>query len=333
MDGANTGMSAAEKRVDTVDRHPTGGAFTPARLVLIVAALIALAAVAIAVFRGREPAAALAPGAAPTAQPDVATMVAQLEAKMKANPGDAAGWRMLGWSYYRMERFQDAAGAYRRATAADPKNAEGWSALGEALSLVGKGEVPADAEAAFRRALAIDPTDPRARYFLAVKKDLAGDHKGAIDDWIALLKDTPPGAPWEENVRATIAQVAGKNKIDVAGRVPAPAAVPAAPRPDASAATDAIPGPSPDQMRAAAGLTPGQQDAMVRGMVDSLAAKLKANPGDPDGWLRLMRARMVLGDRAAATQAYRDGLAALAADKPGLARLGEGARALGVPGA
>jgi cytochrome c-type biogenesis protein CcmH len=251
---------------------------------------------------------------------------------MKANPGDAAGWRMLGWSYYRMERFGDAAGAYRRATAADPNNAEGWSALGEALSLAGQGEVPEPAVAAFRRAVAIDPADPRARYFLAVKKDLSGDHKGAIEDWIALLKETPAGAPWEENVRATITQVAEKNGIDVAGRVPAPSAGPVAAPSAASAATDAIPGPSPEQMRAAAALPPGQQDAMVRGMVNSLAAKLKANPADADGWLRLMRARMVLGDRSAATQAYRDGTVALAADKPGRAKLGEGARALGVPG-
>ena len=72
---------------------------------------------------------------------------------------------------------------------------------------------------------------------------------------------------------------------------------------------------------------------MVKGMVDSLAAKLKANPNDADGWLRLMRARMVLNDRGGATQALRDGTAAFASDKAAQARLSEGARALGVPGA
>ncbi|WP_238995717.1 tetratricopeptide repeat protein, partial [Sphingomonas solaris] len=190
--------------METVDRH-VGSGLTPARIALIAAALIALVAVGVAIWRQRTPeapeAAAGPGGAAPAQQADVAAMIAQLETKMKANPGDATGWRMLGWSYYRTERFADAAAAYRRATQADPKNAEGWSALGEALSLAGQGDVPAEAEAAFRKALAIDPADPRARYFLAVKKDLGGDHKGAIDDWIALLKDTPPGAPWEQNVR------------------------------------------------------------------------------------------------------------------------------------
>ncbi|WP_231639323.1 tetratricopeptide repeat protein [Sphingomonas profundi] len=304
-----------------------------ARIALLLAALIALVAVAVAVWRGTRsdpPVAAQMPPAA-SPQADVTTMIAQLEAKMKANPGDAAGWRMLGWSYYRTERFADAVNAYRRATLADPKNAEGWSALGEAISLAGKGDVPAEAEGAFRKALAIDPADPRARYFLAVRKDLSGDHKGAVDDWLALLKDTPPGAPWEENVRQTITQVAAKNAIDIAGRMPAGAAAPPAAGPNA--ATDAIPGPTREQMSAASALPPGQQDAMVRGMVDSLAAKLKANPADADGWLRLMRARMVLGDRAAATQALRDGTAAFPADKAAQAKLAEGARALGVPGA
>ncbi len=328
-----SGMAGPEKRVETVERH--GPRWGLPRIALIAAAIVALIAVGISVWRQRAPdPATTADGAPPVQQADVGTMISQLEAKMKANPQDAAGWRMLGWSYYRTERFADAANAYRRAVAIEPKNAEGWSALGEAISLGGKGDVPAEAEAAFRRALSIDPADPRARYFLAVKKDLAGDHKGAINDWIALLKDTPAGAPWEQNVRETITQVAAKHDIDVAGRLPAaqaPAPAMQAGGPDA--ATDAIPGPTREQMTAAAGIPPSQQDAMVKGMVESLASKLRADPKNADGWLRLMRARMVLGDRTAATQALRDGTAAFSGDAATQKKLAEGARTLGVPGA
>ena len=35
---------------------------------------------------------------------------------------------------------------------------------------------------------------------------------------------------------------------------------------------------------------------MIQGMVDTLAARLKANPDDPDGWVRLVRAYTVLGE-------------------------------------
>jgi cytochrome c-type biogenesis protein CcmH len=319
---------------DTDVNSVSGRATAPGfgRIALIVAALVAIIAIGIAVWRGREEAAPATSATAPAADApvaDVASAIGKLEARLKTNPNDAQGWRMLGWSYYQTERFPDAVNAYRRATQVEPANAEGWSALGEAVALAGNGNIPAESAAAFRKALAIDSKDARARYFLAVEKDLSGDHKGAIDGWIALLKDTPPGAPWEDNVRQTIAQAAAKNKIDVAGRVPAPApGAPAAPA-AASVATDAIPGPTREQMAAATALPPGQQEAMVRGMVEGLAARLKSSPKDGDGWIRLMRARLVLGEKQAATQAYRDGVAANPGERD---RLTEAARTLGVPG-
>ena len=300
------------------------------KVALVVAAIVALVAIGVSVWRSRHGAAPPPPVAAQAPVGDVASAIGQLEARLKANPQDAQGWRMLGWSYYSTERFADAVAAYRRATQIEPNSLEGWSALGEALALSGRGDISPEAEAAFRKALAIDPKDPRARYFLAVKKDLTGDHKAAVDDWIALLKDTPPGAPWEENVRNTIAQVAEKNRIDLAGRVPPPTA---APPPPASVATDAIPGPTREQMATASSMPPGQQEAMVRGMVDGLAARLKADPKDGDGWIRLMRARLVLGEKQAAADAYRDATAAFAGNTAERARITEAARTLGVPGA
>ncbi|MDB5688980.1 MAG: repeat-containing protein [Sphingomonas bacterium] len=293
------------------------------RIALIAGGIVATGAIALSVWRAQPEAAPAPPPAPPTAAAAAESLdnaVAKLEARMKANPGDAKGWRMLGWAYYQMQRYTDAVTAYRRATAAAPGDAEGWSALGEAIALAGKGDIPAEAAAAFRKAVAIDPADARARYFLAVEKDLAGDHQGAIDGWIALLKETPAGAPWEENVRQTIAQAAQKYRIDVTGRVPAPA----------PAGTRA--GPTGDQIAAATALPPGQQAAMISGMVEALATRLKANPKDGDGWIRLMRARLVLGDKAAATQAYRDATAAFAGDAPAQHRIAEAARALGVPG-
>src|SRR3546814_10904696 len=78
--------------------------------------------------------------------------------------------------------------------------------------------MPAAASEAFDKAIALDAKDPRARYFLAVRKDIGGDHRGAIDDWFALLADTPRGAPWEADLRRTIEQVGAIHKIEVAGR-------------------------------------------------------------------------------------------------------------------
>jgi cytochrome c-type biogenesis protein CcmH len=258
---------------------------------------------------------------------DVPTMIARMEKRLADHPDDVDGWRMLGWSQFQTQHYAEAARAYDRAVALAPDRADLWSALGEARVLVANAVGP-DAHAAFTRALAIDPKDARARYFLAVEKDVAGDHRGAVDAWIALLKDAPPDAPWATSVRTAIQQVAAREKIDIAGRLPPAVQSPAG---GESVATAAIPGPSAADMAAASQMSPSQQDAMVRGMVDRLAARLASNPKDAAGWIRLMRAKMVLGDPAAASQALASAKRAFSGDKAVLAQLDDAAATLGVP--
>jgi cytochrome c-type biogenesis protein CcmH len=278
---------------------PQSGSRLPsaATLVLIAAALIALISAAVAISR---------------------TMGSGGGADSPA----AKDWRVVGWAYAEAGNAAEAAAAYRKATAIEPGNAENWSSLGEALQTASPSPVP-EAAAAFGKALALDPRDPRARYFLAVQKDLAGDHKGAVDDWIAFLRDTPPGAPWEADLRRTIEQTAAKHRIDLAGRMPTPGAT--------GTATAAIPGPSPEQLAAAASLPPSQQDAMIQQMLARLEGRLRTNPRDAEGWIRLMRSRMVLGEADKASAALRSGLAAFGDDPATSGRLRSAAAELGVP--
>lgn len=51
-----------------------------------------------------------------------------------------------------------------------------------------------------------------------------------------------------------------------------------------------------------------EHDAAIRSMVDGLAARLESSPRDVEGWTRLMRSRVVLGERAVAATAYRRAL-------------------------
>ncbi len=300
------------------------------RVALITASLIAIATVGYSVWKKQPaPPAAATAGAAPQ-QGDVSSMISKLEARLKDNPDDAEGWRMLGMSFYNTEKFAESAQAYARATRIDPNRADNWSALGEARVLAGPGDVSADAKAAFQKALTLDPKDPRARYFLAIAQDMAGDHKGALDSWFALLKDTPAGAPWETGVRDAITNVSAKNNIDVTSRLAA--IVPAKGMNGGAIATAGIPGPTPEQMQSAAQLPKGQQDAMVDGMVNGLEAKLKANPDNPDGWIMLMRSRVQLGQSIQASQAFRNGKAAFANDSIKRGTLEAAASELGIKG-
>lgn len=75
---------------------------------------------------------------------------------------------------------------------------------------------------------------------------------------------------------------------------------------------------------------PNEQDAMVRGMVDRLAAKLETSPNDEVGWLQLIRSRMVLGEKDAAIAGFSKALAAFATDPAVKERLIVAARALGI---
>lgn len=296
-----------------------------ARILLFLAAGVAVLSVAFSMMRGGAEDAA-PEAASTTAPPTPARTIPELESQVKANPSDVAGWQALGWAYFDSARYEEAARAYRRATELAPGQAVLWSSLGEAIVMASEHDpMPGDAVAAFETAIAKDKADPRARYFLAVRRDLQGDHRGAIDDWFALLADTPPGAPWETDLRRTIAQVAEINKIDVQARLAAmqPAAHPS------SVATAAIPGPSREEMQAASQLPPGQQQEMVRGMLEGLEGKLKADPANVQGWIMLMRSHMTLGETNRATAAYRQ---AVAANPSQSVRIREAARTLGVPG-
>jgi cytochrome c-type biogenesis protein CcmH len=72
--------------------------------------------------------------------------------------------------------------------------------------------------------------------------------------------------------------------------------------------------------------------AMIRGMVERLASRLKQNGDDVEGWLRLVRAYMVMGDRDKARSALVDARQAVANDAERLRQLNEGLKNLGLDG-
>lgn len=272
-------------------------------------------------------AAAATTGAAPAA-----AGASDLEARVAANPEDVDAWVQLGQLRFDSGDFAGATTAYRRATELAPTVAGYWSALGEALVMAAPRTGPAmpdESLTAFQRALELDSDDPRSRYFLAVKKDIDGDHEGAIADWLALLADTPQGAPWEADLRRTIEQVGARESIAVASRIAAVRQPQVSPD-QLPVAAQAIPGPNRQQMQDAAQLPKGQQDMMIQGMVDGLEEKLRADPGQVDRWIMLMRSRMTLGESQKAAQALQ---AAIRANPAQEARLRGQARLLGVPGA
>ena len=148
---------------------------------------------------------------APTATGGGPDLTAELEQRALSAPGDATSWNRLGVAYVGANRFSDAAMVFARAATLDPNTSSYPSAEGEAMTQAAQGQVTPGARAAFRAALTADPSDPRARYYLALAKDQAGDHKGAMDDWVTLIRGAPTGAPWLPEVRAYVERAAKRD--------------------------------------------------------------------------------------------------------------------------
>lgn len=241
----------------------------------------------------------------PPADASIESMVAQIEAHLERNPQDGRGWEVLAPVYMRLGRFEDAVRARASSIRHLGASAARESDFGEAQVAAAGGVVTADAKAAFERALALDAGDIKARFFTGLAAEQDGKPAEALRAWRDLLARAPADAPYRPLIEQSIARLA-----------PAPA----------------IAGPSAEDMAAAANLPPERRNEMVRGMVARLDERLRQESGDVDGWLRLLRAYMVLGDRERAQDALARARAALSDDAEKRQRLDAAAKAMGIEG-
>jgi cytochrome c-type biogenesis protein CcmH len=236
----------------------------------------------------------------------IESLVARVEDHVAHNPEDGRGWEVLAPVYLRLGRFDDAVTAWRNAIRLNGSSAAREARLGEALVAVHNGAVTGEAKAAFERAAAIDPTDVMARFYLGMAADQDGRQAEAQAIWRDLLAKAPPDAPWAAAVRQALAQSAP------------PEAAPS------------LPGPSAADVAAASRMDPQAQKEMIGGMVARLADRMKQDGSDVEGWLRLLRAYAVLGERDKALAAVADARRALASDPDKLKRVDDLAKELGL---
>ncbi|HVV63267.1 MAG TPA: c-type cytochrome biogenesis protein CcmI [Pseudolabrys sp.] len=239
-------------------------------------------------------------------------LVSQVEARLERNPQDGRGWEVLAPVYLRLGRFDDAVKAWRKVIALSGDNATREADLGEALVAANNGIVTADAKSAFERAVSLDGQQLKAKFFIGLAAQQDGDRAKAADIWHGMLKDAPADAPWKPTVENALASLDEKT----------PAAAPSA----------NAPGPTQQDIAAAAGMNDEQRGEMIRGMVARLADKLKEDGSDVEGWLRLVRAYVVLGERDKAHAAAADARRALANEPDKVRRVDELVKGLGLEG-
>jgi cytochrome c-type biogenesis protein CcmH len=241
----------------------------------------------------------------PQGSPPIAQLVAQVESHLERNPQDGRGWEVIAPVYLQLGRFDDAARAFRNAITYNGASATREANLGEALAAGAKGIVTAEAKQAFERAVALDPREAKARYFLGLSAQQDGRTAEAAAMWRELVASAPADAPWAGFVREELARIG-------------------------DAAPQAARGPGAEEMAAAGEMNPQQRQQMIVGMVEGLAERLKKDGGDFEGWLRLVRAYTVLGERDKARSAAADARRAVGGDTEKLRRLDELVKGLGL---
>ena len=298
------------------ERKPPVRANVKLRRSAAVLALVGLPVVAAAFYLslgsprlGDFPLAGRAP-VADVSQP-LTNLVAQVEAHLEKNPTDGRGWGVLAPVLVRLGRYDDAVRAYRNSITYNGESADRHADLGEALAGAAGGVVTAEAKAEFERAVALYADDAKAGYFLGLAAEQDGRNSDAASIWGTMLAKAPADAPWRPLVQAALARVGGATAPPVGALAPA--------LPDST-------------MAAAKDMSAADRGTMIRGMVDRLATRLKQDGSDVEGWLRLVRAYMVMGERDKAVSALADARQAVANDADRLRQLNEGLKNLGLDG-
>ena len=233
------------------------------------------------------------PAEEPAAAAALREPVERLEARLQGDPDNLEGWLLLGRSYVVLQRYPEAVDALRQAAALSGGDPEVLAILGEAQVWANDGVVVPEAAAAFRQVLDARPEDPAARFYLALAQAQAGALQEAYEMWLALAAETPADAPWRGELVALMGQAAEALGIE-------PGAVPSGP-----AVAEPPSGPTAEDMAAAAEMSPEERMAMIRSMVEGLAARLEENPDDAEGWRRLARSYAVLGEHERALDTLR----------------------------
>jgi cytochrome c-type biogenesis protein CcmH len=235
---------------------------------------------------------------------DIEGQVAQIEDHLSSKPDDVEGWKLLAPIYMDMGRFADAAGAQLQLMALTGETAELKAGVAEALTLRDKGLMPELAISSAMDAFRLDAANPKAQFYHALAMAQQGEQIKALNAFNAMLAAAPANAPWRRAVEDQIKRLT---------------------------ASGAAPQISKEQAADVTKMAPADQQAMIRGMVDGLDAKLAAKGDDLEGWLRLIRARTVLGESDKAGAALTKARGLFVSNKDALTAINDLAKELKLP--
>jgi cytochrome c-type biogenesis protein CcmH len=144
------------------------------------------------------------------AEADMASMVQRLSERLQAQPQDLPGWFTLARSLEVLERWDEAAAAWRPALRLAPDDADLLADAADAIATVQRGSLEGEPAALVARALQVEPQHPKALALAATAAQRVGRREEAIALWERLLAQLPPQDEAAQRVRESLKLARGQ---------------------------------------------------------------------------------------------------------------------------
>jgi cytochrome c-type biogenesis protein CcmH len=181
-----------------------------------LAGVVPLAAVALYVFVG-SPGAIDREAQLHASRAQVEAMVERLAARLRENPDDVNGWKLLGRSYGVMGRYAEAADAYAKAAVRAPRDAQVLADLADVLAMARGQSLQGEPEQLALRALEIEPGNLKALALAGSAAFERKDYAAAAKHWERMLAYVEPNSEDARSIQQNVAEARS-----LAGEKPSP---------------------------------------------------------------------------------------------------------------
>jgi cytochrome c-type biogenesis protein CcmH len=136
----------------------------------------------------------------------VEAMVERLSARLRENPDDVNGWKLLGRSYGVMGRYAEATDAYAKAAVRAPRDAQLLADLADVLAMARGQSLQGEPEQLALRALEIEPGNLKALALAGSAAFERKDYAAAAKQWERMLAHVEPNSEDARAIQQNVAE-------------------------------------------------------------------------------------------------------------------------------
>ena len=217
-------------------------------------------------------------------------MISTVMARLAEVPDEAQGWAYLANLHMSLGNFQTAAEALSTAQNLEPDTFDYNLMYAESLIMASNERVTPSALVILNKAAKMNPEHPGPKYYLGLADYQAGDVEIAHSAWKNVRSELEDNDPLVPLIDFWI----NKAEVDLG-------LIEALPQTRAPSITA-------EQAETIQNMSEGDQQELIRQMVAQLADKQVENPTNIEGWIRLSRAYMVLGQKEQAIEAMKSAI-------------------------